>query len=264
MEDHTFVIPAYLESPHLETCIKSLLCQTIKSKIIITTSTPCAYSKNMADRYSIPYFVNVSDVTDVATNWNFALSKTDTKLATIAHQDDEYEPAYAESVINKVQKYKKNDLLIVFTDYKDMIDGIARTFSLNALVKDILLSPFIFSKVIKSVFLKKMVLAFGNPICCPSVTFNMEVLRGFEFPLDYKVDLDWYAWYQLASRPGAFLFVNKKLTRHRLHSGSGTVAVINDGTKNNDDYRMFELIWGSRFAKLIAKIYAISHKDNEL
>ena len=38
-KNHTFVICAYKESKYLEECIKSLINQTVKSNIIMTTST---------------------------------------------------------------------------------------------------------------------------------------------------------------------------------------------------------------------------------
>ena len=38
--NHTFAICAYKESAYLEKCIKSLKNQTIKSNIILVTSTP--------------------------------------------------------------------------------------------------------------------------------------------------------------------------------------------------------------------------------
>ena len=41
--NHTFAISAYKESEYLEECIKSVLDQELKSKIIITTSTPNDY-----------------------------------------------------------------------------------------------------------------------------------------------------------------------------------------------------------------------------
>ena len=46
MNDHTFAICAYKESPYLEECIKSLKNQTIKSNILIATSTPNDYIRN--------------------------------------------------------------------------------------------------------------------------------------------------------------------------------------------------------------------------
>ena len=43
LANHTFAICAYKESPYLQECIDSLKSQTIKSNIIICTSTPCEY-----------------------------------------------------------------------------------------------------------------------------------------------------------------------------------------------------------------------------
>ena len=58
MKDHTFAVCAYQESPYLEECIKSLKKQTIKSNILIATSTPNDYIKGIADKYTIPYYIN--------------------------------------------------------------------------------------------------------------------------------------------------------------------------------------------------------------
>ena len=51
MYEHTFVICAYKESPYLEECVKSLIRQTIKSNIIIVTSTPNSYIEDIAGKY---------------------------------------------------------------------------------------------------------------------------------------------------------------------------------------------------------------------
>ena len=40
MHEHSFVIPAYKDSPYLESCVKSLLHQTVKSELVIATATP--------------------------------------------------------------------------------------------------------------------------------------------------------------------------------------------------------------------------------
>ena len=58
MDEHTFAVCAYKESPYLEECIKSLKNQTIKSNILIATSTPNDYIKGIADKYAIPYYIN--------------------------------------------------------------------------------------------------------------------------------------------------------------------------------------------------------------
>lgn len=46
---------------------------------------------------------------------NNAISFVETKYATIAHQDDYYEPKYAEKLLAKMEKY--SDVLIGYSDY---------------------------------------------------------------------------------------------------------------------------------------------------
>ena len=121
---HTFVICAYKESPFLEECILSLLNQTIKSNVIIETSTPNNYIFDIATKYNLSVFVNEGE-SGITQDWNYALSKVDTKLATIAHQDDIYEPEYTETFIKALKGSKKP--LIVFSDYGEIRNGVKTT-----------------------------------------------------------------------------------------------------------------------------------------
>ena len=45
---HTFVILAYKESDDLEDCIKSVLKQSVKSNVVIATSTPNDFITDLA------------------------------------------------------------------------------------------------------------------------------------------------------------------------------------------------------------------------
>lgn len=255
---HTFVIPAYKESPFIEQCIQSLLAQSAKTRVIITTSTPTHYTRNIAKKYDLSYYV--SDKKGIANDWNFALSKVVSPLATIAHQDDIYEPAYAENVINATNK----NVLITFTGYYDWVNDRRRPKSLNYFVKRVLLFPFLFKKEIKSYWSKKLVLKFGDPICCPAVTYNLEALNGFSFSQDFTVALDWYAWYQLASRKGSFVYINKNLMNHRIHQESETTAKLSDGIRKQEELQMFRMMWGKRMAAFISWVYTMGHADNKI
>ena len=261
MEQHTFVIPAYKQSPYLEQCIQSLLAQTVKSKIIIATSTPSAFLQEIAAKYNLPYFINTGTQKGIAADWNFALSKADTSLVTIAHQDDIYQPQFTEITLQQINTANKK-VLIAFTNYIDIVNGQTRKSSLNSFVKSSLLLPFIFAKAIKAKAIKKLILLFGDPICCPAVTLNMGALTGFEFQINYQCALDWYAWYQLAQQQGAFVFINKKLVQNRIHIGSETTALLNNGIRQQEELILFQLMWGKTIAGLIAKIYAVGHKAN--
>jgi len=261
MQNHTFVVPAYGNSPYLEDCIQHLLKQTVPSQIIVTTSTPSDFIKNIAEKFGLPYHIN-SGEKGIAADWNFALCTATTPLITIAHQDDIYEADYAKTVINRFQKYGMDKVQIAFTDYTDIVNGRVRPFGLNALVKHTLLLPFLLGGSMKGRLLKKLILLFGDPICCPSVTFNKLMLRDFKFSTDYVVALDWLAWYQMAQRPGAFTYIRKKLVRHRIHTGSETTAQLNSGTRRREEQQLFELMWGKGFAKFLMRFYAAGHKEN--
>jgi glycosyltransferase involved in cell wall biosynthesis len=258
--NHTFVIPAYGQSAYLELCIKSLLAQTVRSNIILTTSTPSAYLENMATNYNLTYFVNAKSE-GIAGDWNFALAKADTQYVTIAHQDDIYRPSYTETVINAMNG---REVSIAFTAYADLIGNTSHTHSVNALVKKLLLFPFAFSKTVKSKFFKKAILALGDPICCPSVTFNRNLLQHFSFSADYTCALDWFAWYELAKRQGAFLYVDKKLVKHRIHPASETTAQLANGKRTEEELKLFEMIWGKPIASIMARLYKMGHKGNRV
>lgn len=51
---HTFAICAYKESEYLEECILSLKNQTLKTNILMATSTPNEYIKNLAENTTSP------------------------------------------------------------------------------------------------------------------------------------------------------------------------------------------------------------------
>ena len=95
--NHTFAICAYKESAYLEKCIKSLKNQTIKSNIILVTSTPNDFLEEISKKYNLPYFINKGEK-GITQDWNYAYKMADTELVTIAHQDDVYLPEYAEHI----------------------------------------------------------------------------------------------------------------------------------------------------------------------
>jgi glycosyltransferase involved in cell wall biosynthesis len=258
MVDHTFAIPVYKESPYLEACIQSLLAQTVKSEIIIATSTPTGFTRNIADSYGITYHINDSGKTGIAHDWNFALSKAKTSLVTIAHQDDIYEPDYTQTMLQAMQR-GNNQALIAFSNYSDIVDGQPRKSSFVSFIKNALLFPFLFASQISRIFFKKMIFVFGNPICCPSVMFNRERLGDFNFSTEYQYALDWYAWYTLAKQPGAFIYSQKKLIKHRIHEGAETALQLNNGQKKQEEFELFKMMWGKTMAKLILYVYSAGY-----
>ena len=88
-KDHTFAICAYKESQYLEECILSVKNQTVLGEIVMITSTPNQYIRQLAEKYNIPLYTRNGE-SNIADDWNFAYEHAKTELVTITHQDDIY------------------------------------------------------------------------------------------------------------------------------------------------------------------------------
>lgn len=257
---HTFVICAYKESAYLEECILSLKNQTISSLIIMETSTPNEYIKSMAQKYNIPLYINPNG--GITQDWNFGLSFVKTKYATVAHQDDVYEPAYAEKIVGRLEKSKRP--LIAFSDYSELRDGEKIHDTSMLKIKRIMLLPLRPKCFSSSRFMRRRVLSMGDPICCPAVSFNLELVQRPIFKDGFRSCEDWEAWENLSKLKGDFIYIPEPLMCHRIHEESATTAIIHDNARVEENYVMFCKFWPKVIAKLINKYYTKSEKSNEL
>ena len=262
--DHTFVVCAYKESKFLEDCIVSLKTQSLSSNILLCTSTPNTYIQSIADKYNITVCVNeegVQNGSDIAKDWNFALSKVTTPLATIAHQDDVYKKDYSKIILEAFNGCKHP--LIAFTDYSEIKNGLEVKENKLLKVKRILLSPLKNKKHWNSIFLRRRCLSFGNPICCPAVTYCLTNLKQPIFKSGFKSDLDWEAWEALSKLTGEFAYVPQIGMSHRIHEESTTTAVIEgESGRSKEDYAMFCKFWPKWVSNCIEHFYKESEKQN--
>ncbi len=260
--DHTFVICAYKESKYLKNCIRSLENQTMKSRILIATSTDNAYIREIAKQYRIPLYVNDAP-SGIATDWNFAYRQADTKLVTIAHQDDIYNSDYLEEMLYAFN-HARNPIL-GHSAYYEIRDGKKVYKNRLLRVKRILLLPFITRRTWNSVFLRRRSLSFGCGICCPSVTYVKARLPEEPFAVGCKADLDWEAWERYSKLPGAFCYVKKPVMGHRVHAESETSHVIGENNgRSPEDYAMYRKFWPEWMAKLLMRFYQKGQDSNQL
>ncbi|MDD3050799.1 MAG: glycosyltransferase [Candidatus Cloacimonetes bacterium] len=251
------VVLAYNKCSFFQECLSSLFDQRIKVKIIVSTSTPIEKILNIAEKFDILVSINHNSG-GIASDWNFALNHCGNKYATLAHQDDVYLSNYISEVSSCIKKHPR--ALIYFSDYAEIINNQVIRWNLRLIVKRILLMPFYFKRSIKCKFIKKLILSFGSPICCPSVTYNKEQLGNFEFSPDFHINLDWDAWWKLANRKGAFVYIPKVLVYHRIHNEAETSKAKRDNRRFIEDEKMFKKIWGtSLFSSFLLKIYKISY-----
>lgn len=261
MNRHTFVICAYRESRYLEECIRSVMDQTVESDRIIVTSTPNEYIAAMARKYGLEVRA-AHHISDIARDWNYALSVADTPYVTIAHQDDIYDRHYVANVIRALDSDR--EALICATDYYEIRDGERVSRNVNLYVKRMLSLPLMVRALRRTWIGKRMPIALGNGICCPSVTYNMTHISLPLFEEGMKSNIDWLAWERLSRETGSFLYIHKLLMGHRIHEESTTTEIIEDHSRGQEDYEMLRRFWPPGLARMICKLYSSSEKSNEV
>lgn len=263
-KNHIFVVLAYKESAYLEECIKSVRAQKDCSEAIIFTTTPNDHILKLAEKYKLR--VVTGKHTSIGGDFDAAIeagrNNSDCELVTIAHQDDIYDEGYSRAVQEGFAKSKKN-ALIVFTDYYEIKDKGKDYSNANLRIKRVLLFWLRFKCLQGTRFAKRMSLRFGDAISCPAVTFNVNKVKTPLFQSDLRCDVDWHAWEKLSREKGKFVFVSQKLMGHRIHEESETTKTIEDNRRTLEDYEILSRFWPKPIAKLIARIYKNSEKNNQ-
>ena len=256
--DHTFVICAYKDSDYLEDCIQSIINQTVGSEIVISSSTPTDKTRETAQKYDIKLYEH-NEGGSIGRDWNYGFGIPKTKYVTIAHQDDIYLPEFAETNIGMMEK--SDNCAIAFTNYAE-IDEDSRNIKRNAnlKIKDTMLIPI--KLFPNSIWMRKRIMSLGNPICCPAITYNKQLLNTFAFSevLDFVVD--WDALIRINKEKTRWQYNKKPLLLHRIHSGSETTSTIASGIRAKEEQQIFELFWPKPIAYRLAKIYRQSEKTN--
>ena len=115
MISHTFAVCAYGKSPYLEKSIRSVVQQSVKSRVIVCTSTPSDYIRDLAEKYHLSYYVR-EGTSSLQDDWNYAYDQAETEYVTITHQDDIYHRDYLKYMDQYLGKHP--DTLIAMTDYR--------------------------------------------------------------------------------------------------------------------------------------------------
>lgn len=261
-ENHTFAICAYGENPYLEQCLTSTLRQEVKSNVIMTTSTPNEYIKNLAEKYGIPLIVNPEYKVGVIDDFNFAYHSAPTQFVTICHQDDIYYSDYSKNFFDQCADFP--DMLIFFSDYCEIRNGKKLEQSKLLRIKRFMLSPLKIRPLQENKLIRRIILSFGSAICCPAVTFNKVKLGEPIFKHEFSSLCDWAAWEEISRKSGKFIYCPRIMVGHRIHDYSWTSQVIKNNTREQEEIRMFQKFWPKSIAGLLEFFYKKSTKNNEL
>lgn len=241
---HTFVILAYNISDDLEECIKSVINQSVKSNIVIATSTPNDYIIDLASEYSLGVMIN-KEKSNKGRDYNFAINSFDTPLVTIAHQDDLYDRNYVKEI---KRCYKKNkEATIIFTDnyeiHKDKkIKKSKKLFWIRYHLWPLNLSFFQNKK-----YFKLRSLRHDKYICTSSITFVKKNIDGNIFPTNLKFDNDWQGLIDLARKDTRFVYLRKKLVGYRVDEKE------ENKTKLKEDEKILKSMYSNWYYEKVIK-----------
>lgn len=257
MLSHTFAVCAYKDSPYLESCIKSLKRQSVPSEIILCTSTPSCYIQALAEVYDLPLYVR-DGASDIRDDWNFAYEKASGRLVTIAHQDDRYHKDYTKTLQECWERYP--DTTVFMTDCAVVKNGEVQKPGLVPFVKHLLRLPLRLRRYADRTRVKRAALIFGNPVICPSCTYDKEQIGMPLFDSPYKFALDWDTLWNLAARPGRFVCVEKPLLFYRIHEDATTKACIESDERARDEAAMYAKIWPRPAARILLFFYKQAYR----
>ncbi len=260
-KDHTFVICAYKESPYIEETIVSLKNQTVPVNIIMSTATPNEFLNDICKKYEIPLYVNDGE-RGIAGDWNFGYQQAKTKLVTLAHQDDFYEPEYAEEIIRHANMGK--DVIVVYSDYYEYRIDKKVTDNKLLKIKRMMNLPMTKKIFYGNRFVRRLMLSLGDPICCPAVTYVKERVGDRPFDTSFQNSCDYKAMVEQAEKKGWFICVPRQLMAHRIHPGSTTTLNLSENIRQKEDLEIFCRFWPRPIAKLLNRVYATSERSNEL
>jgi glycosyltransferase involved in cell wall biosynthesis len=260
---HTFVVPAFGHPQWLADCLRSLRHQTLASTVVVTTSTPNAHISSAAAAHDVPVIVNPV-CGGIAADWNFALAQASTPWVTLAHQDDWYDPTYAERCLAAGTAAARP--LLVFSAADERMEETGQRVE-NVLIKRAICEAvFLGRGAIDARWRKRLLLSFADPIPCPAVMLYREAAREFTFTSGWKTGLDWVAWLDLATRDGSFVYVRTALVRRRVHAACATQTDLQ--ARADEDMKILRGLWPAPVAAALARVYArgrmpISRHQNE-
>lgn len=254
--DLTVVICAYQECRSLEKSIRSILRQTIKPKILISTSTPNPFIQGLAEKYHIPVYVN--PIGGHVRDYNYAMGLVDTALGMIAHQDDLLHPEFVEKSIAALNS--ASHPILSFSNYLEIVDGkIEKHPSMLIIIKRLLVWPMTVPVIRRTVFMKRLGQCLGNPITHPTVVCVMDEMPDELFREKYRASMDWDLWERLSRKKGEFVYVKDVLLFHRMDKANATARLISAGNvRYEEEFEIMARFWPKPVAKLIMAAYSQS------
>lgn len=249
-------MPVYGESPHLGALLTSLKEQSQPVEIRVASSNcgPAAMAQLEAHGLS----VERHDGGSIGKDWNEALRHAQTPFVFIAHQDDRYLPDYSARLSALLAASPTAGL--AWCEYA-VIDGVGgRGDQKLPLIKRALVEVGTAGRTqLGSERARRWVNAFGPVIGCPTVMFRTNALRDFSFNEELRVNLDWDAWWNLASGQRSWVRSRERLVEIRVHGDAESAAGKESGVRAREDLELLGRYWPAPIARAVQRVMSLAY-----
>ncbi|KAI4449485.1 hypothetical protein C823_004014 [Eubacterium plexicaudatum ASF492] len=134
-------------------------------------------------------------------------------------------------------------------------DGRIGPRDINSRIRRFLRKPLKYKLLAERRFWKRAVLAFGNSICAPAVTYHKSVLGPSYFTSEMKFNIDWDTFLKLAEEEGQLAYAEKPLTFYRIHGEATSMEFIESHGRELEDAAMFQKFWPGWVTDILMHFY---------
>ena len=249
MDSLTIVMPVYNGARHLREALASLLQQ--RARIVCVDDASTDDSAAIARACGVELVRNDRRL-GLAENWNRCAALVTTPYFVLAHQDDVYEPGYAEALLALLEAHPRAFIAHCKTTAID--DGGRAIATPAARYKESLWPRHDPYEEGGDAALRR--LARGNFIVAPSVMFRTAAARavGTFSPLEFV--LDWEYWLRGLLAGYTIAGTHRRLLRFRRHAGTATRALERTFERYREEIALQR--WIERDAKLPAQYATVT------
>lgn len=234
----TFTIPFYENETLLKKAVDSVLAQTISEWcLIISLDSPLSIQFiNYIERLNdARIFVIENEKPGICSNWNNCIDATKSEFITILHSDDELAPDYISTMNELLTETPGNALYFCEAQVIDVNSQVV--FSFVDRVKSLIRPKSDSIKLVGDEGLASLLK--GCFIFCPSICYNLSILKKYKFRKKWQMVLDLDLYARLLIDGHSLYGTKKEVYRYRRHDNNQTAKLTKDFKRFDEEILLY-------------------------
>ncbi|HEY0142006.1 MAG TPA: glycosyltransferase [Thermoanaerobaculia bacterium] len=217
----TIAVPTFNGARFLSETLASLRSQTLPpADLVVLDDASSDDSAAVAASMPEVRVIRSAERRGLAANWNAALALCETPYLVLAHQDDVYEPRFAETLVAALEAHPR---AAAAHCKASTIDEHGRPFTHPAGLYKERFWPRDAAIVEREPAAELAILRQGNYVIAPSAILRMSIVRQLgPFDTRYAFVTDWEYWLRASLAGHTLVGVVERLVRFRRHEATAT------------------------------------------